>query len=72
MQLFGAFLRGRDFWFDLVPFCQDRVELALDLDRLVGVPAVVKEEDRAEGDERENAELQRIALTLALFGNFLV
>ena len=47
-------------------------QLALDLERLVGVPSVVEEEDRAEGAKGDDAELERIALALALLGKFFV
>ena len=48
------------------------IQLTLDLDRLVGVPAVIDEKDRAEEAERYDTELERIALPLAFLSDFFV
>ena len=56
-------------------FCHSRfggVQLALDLNRPVGVPAVVEEEERSEAAQGNDAQLEWIAFALALLGDFLV
>ncbi len=68
----GPLLRGGYLRLDLGPLRLGRVQLIAHLDRLVGVPAVPEKEDRAEGDQRIDAELQRIALALALLGELFV
>ena len=50
--------------------CWAWVEPGPDFERLVGVPEVIEEHDRAEGAEHHHADLERIALALALFGGF--
>jgi hypothetical protein len=55
-----------------LPFGLGGAEPALDLDRLVGVPAVVEEKDRADADHSHYPELERIAFALPLFGELLV
>ncbi len=72
VQLGGPFLRGGHFRFDLLPFAFGGVQLALDLNRPIRVPAVVEEEKRAEAAQGDNAELERIAFALSLLGDFLV
>ncbi len=48
VEFSGPFLRGGHFRFDFLPLAFGGIETALDLDRPIGVPAVVEEEDRAE------------------------
>jgi len=65
-------LRRGDFWFDCVPFRLGDVQLTLDLEGLVGIPTVIDKKNRAEEAEGDDAELERIALSLAFLGDFFV
>src|SRR6266568_4583790 len=65
-------LRGGHPWFDLLPSSLDCGQSALDFQGSVRVPSVIKKKQHATGDERDHADLQRIALALSLFQNLLV
>ena len=72
VQLGGAFLGAGNFRFDLGPIVLRLVEAVADFEHLVGVPKIIDEHDRAESAEHHHADLERIALALALLEDFLV
>ena len=65
-------MRRSHVGFDFAPALLDDVELTPDPERLVGIPHVIDEHDRAEPAQHHHADLERVALPLPLFLEFLV
>src|ERR1043166_8353190 len=72
LELAHALLRGCHLRFDLGPVSLNRAEPAFDFEGTISVPRVIPEHDCAAADQDEHADLERVALPLALFQNLLV
>ncbi len=61
-----------DLGFDFFPIGSDAAETGLDLNRPVGIPGIIEEENRAAAGEDKHSDLERIALALPLLEDFLM
>ena len=72
MKFGGAFLCCYHIRLDLLPFCLNSFQVALNLNGPIGIPSVIKEEKRTKGTQADDTQFERVAFAFAFLSNFLV